>query len=571
MSIFSFKYLIRRFAAEIKISIDAILIICAWFLAFVLRFSDDYPFEQLLRYEFYRQHAAFFSSGVAILPVLLICHGFLYFYFGIYRTAWRTFALSEAVKLGQFLLFLTLSIGFFAFLINRAEGLPRSALIMFFFISGLLMMTARMLLIYGDNIVLHRSREMHGNGQRIALVGLKKHCHAAAHALQNLGKSHLQIIGFIDKQPSADIGIGTKRLRFLGVASRIEELIENHQITELIFLPYGFGVASKKQLTDICKRHRVVVRDWYEIANGQQPVSGMLRQSNYEPNSTFIDPQWLATKTVLVTGGGGSIGSELCMQLAALNPEKLIVLDHSESALFFCQQKLHELYPQLATEWCLRDIRHLDHLQFVWEKHRPHLVFHAAAYKHVGLLELPDHAEIANENNVLGTKNVIDISFDYGCERVVLISTDKAVHPRSILGKTKQLAEIYGLQKMDQATAGQTTRVAIVRFGNVIDSVGSVLPIFRQQLIQGKPLTVTHPEVERFFMTIADACHLILFAIRENSEKSVHVLDMGTPLRISDIARDLIKKHRLASVRSVRIRYIGLKEGEKLSEDVTSE
>ncbi len=565
------SHTLQKFSFQIKGVIDFLLVGMAWGLAFIFRFSDHYALGDLFNFSPGAEHAIFLQNGLFLLPILLGLHVGYYGYFGIFRTAWRTFSMHDAIKIGQFLATVTLSLAFVAFLINRAEGLPRSVFVMFFFTAGFLMVGFRVLLIYGDSLLAkYRVNVASSDVHRILLVGTRKYCDIAAKSLSEPTKVRLEIVGFVDKRPTTDVGIGTQKLRFLGTVTDFPKVLAEYQVDRVVLIPNDLGAALLRRLSRDCAAQQTPLISWQELANSEHHFHDFFQKplNGDDDIAQLIDCAWLRGKTVLVTGGGGSIGRELCLQLAALQPAKLIVVDQSESALFFCQQWIRAKYPQVVSEYCLRDVRDMEKLRFIWEKHRPHRVFHAAAYKHVGLLEHPDHLDIAFENNLLGTMNVVDLSFAYGCESVTVISTDKAVNPRCVMGMTKRLAEQYCYQKIQTRTSESRTKIAVVRFGNVIDSAGSVMPIFRQQLLDGEPLTVTHPEVERFFMTIAEACNLILLVNYENLEHLIYVLDMGESVKIRDIAVDLIKRHRVKSHPHLRVRYIGLREGEKLSEDV---
>ncbi len=268
-------------------------------------------------------------------------------------------------------------------------------------------------------------------------------------------------------------------------------------------------------------------------------------------------------KTVLVTGAGGSIGSELCRQIARYRPGKLVLYELSEFALYQIEQSLGELHPEITLVRLMGDVKNLEHLRATFRSQRPQLVFHAAAFKHVPLME-EDNAWAALQNNTLGTFRAATAAAEAGVERFVLISTDKAVNPTSVMGASKRAAEMV-LSHL--ATRHHATRFSAVRFGNVLGSSGSVIPLFKEQIARGGPVTVTHPEITRFFMTVAEAARLVLQAAAIGETGRVYVLDMGEPIRILDLARELI---RLAghSPADVQITFTGLRPGEKLHEEL---
>jgi FlaA1/EpsC-like NDP-sugar epimerase len=290
-------------------------------------------------------------------------------------------------------------------------------------------------------------------------------------------------------------------------------------------------------------------------------IQDLLRRA---PITTDLDSvKSLATgKVVMVTGAGGSIGSELCRQIADLDPEMLVLLDHSENQVFEIEGELRRKFPTLRLSPTIADIRDTARIRRVFEKFRPFAVFHAAAHKHVPLME--ENLVESITNNVMGTRNVVDASIDVGVQHFVLISTDKAVRPTSIMGATKRLAEVI----VRLAAARESRHFVAVRFGNVLGSRGSVVPTFLAQIERGGPVTVTHPEMRRFFMTIPEAVQLVLQAGALGQGGELFVLDMGEPVKISDLARDLIRLSGLEEGVDVEIKYTGMRPGEKLYEEL---
>jgi FlaA1/EpsC-like NDP-sugar epimerase len=276
---------------------------------------------------------------------------------------------------------------------------------------------------------------------------------------------------------------------------------------------------------------------------------------------------YLERARVLVTGGGGSIGSELCRQICRFSPESVILYERAESPLYEIDLELKENFPHVSVIPLLGDIRDRSQLSRAFGDYRPQVVFHTAAYKHVPMMEL--HPWKAVRNNILGTRNVTDVSNKYGVDRFVLVSTDKAVRPTNVMGASKRVAEL-----MVQCQNGcnlSKTRFMTVRFGNVVGSVGSVVPLFKKQIEKGGPVTVTHPEVTRFFMTIPEAGQPILQAGAMGEGGEIFILDMGTPVKIVDMARDLIRLSGFEPDVDIRIEFIGLRPGEKLYEELITE
>lgn len=276
-------------------------------------------------------------------------------------------------------------------------------------------------------------------------------------------------------------------------------------------------------------------------------------------------------KTIMVTGGAGSIGSELCRQLATFGIKELVLFDNAETPMHNIRLELEERFPELKFTPVIGDVRQLTRLDFAFRKFKPQVIFHAAAYKHVPLMEEnPCEAVFVN---VAGTRNVADKSIEYGVEKMVMISTDKAVNPTNIMGCTKRLAEIYvqalGLA-IEQGTVKGNTKFVTTRFGNVLGSNGSVIPRFREQIAKGGPITVTHPEITRFFMTIPEACRLVMEAATMTSGNQIFVFDMGESIKIADLAKRMIELAGLTLDEDIKIEYTGLRPGEKLYEEVLS-
>ena len=276
---------------------------------------------------------------------------------------------------------------------------------------------------------------------------------------------------------------------------------------------------------------------------------------------------YLKDARVMVTGAGGSIGSELCRQICRFHPRSLVLYENAESPLYEIDIELKGGFPGIKIVPVLGDIRNQGQLDKAFSAHRPRVVFHAAAYKHVPMMEI--HPWKAVMNNILGTRNVIDTSSRYGVSRFVLVSTDKAVRPTNVMGASKRVAEL--LTQNQNGCGLSRTRYMTVRFGNVVGSVGSVVPLFRKQIEKGGPVTVTHPEVTRYFMTIPEACQLILQAGAMGEGGEIFILDMGTPIKIVDMARDLIRLSGFEPDVDIEIVFVGLRPGEKLYEELITE
>jgi len=328
-------------------------------------------------------------------------------------------------------------------------------------------------------------------------------------------------------------------------------------------------------VNDICRVKGIVSRTMpgiYELIGGKVSVNrlrevditDLLRREPIRVNDEAVGAT-LANKRVLVTGAGGSIGRELCRQIARRNPSQLVLLGHGENSIYEILLELREDYPDLLLTPVIADIRNAERLSRIFHEHQPKVVFHAAAHKHVPLMEA--NIVEAVTNNIIGTRNVTQTALDHNVERFVLISTDKAVRPTSIYGATKRVAEMIVLNAAHESNRAFT----VVRFGNVLGSRGSIIPIFKNQIASGGPVTITHPEMYRFFMTIPEAVYLVLQAASMEHGSETFVLNMGEPVRILDLAEDLIRLSGLEPHRDIEIMFTGIRPGEKLTEELWDE
>jgi FlaA1/EpsC-like NDP-sugar epimerase len=381
----------------------------------------------------------------------------------------------------------------------------------------------------------------------------------------------LEPIGFIDDDVTKH-GHRLHGLPVLGSISRLEELSAEYAVDEVVI---AIPSAPGKVIRDIVQRCAAAgvrtrtVPGLYELLSGAKAVSSLrpiqiedlLRREPVETDAKQID-SLVAGRTVLVTGAGGSIGSELCRQLAQHAPEQIVVVGRGENSIFELLQEMRIAFPRVPVRPAIVDVRDRIRLQAVFERWQPYSVFHAAAHKHVPLMEASVDEAILN--NVLGTRNVAELCGAHDVEHLVLISTDKAVRPTSIMGATKRIAEASVCSVAERAGR----RYLSVRFGNVLGSRGSVVPTFLRQIARGGPITITHPEMRRYFMTIPEAVQLVLQAAALGQGGEVFVLDMGEPVRISDLAEDLIRLSGLEVGSDIEIEYTGVRPGEKLYEEL---
>lgn len=386
-----------------------------------------------------------------------------------------------------------------------------------------------------------------------------------------------EVKGFVDDDPAKD-GKHLHGIKIYKGDSKLQELFQAHEVNELIISAPSLNNRRKKEIFDIAYQYKVKVslvpkfEDW---RNSQLDIKELRRVSLEELlgrdpivlNQKHLTDNFSA-KIILVTGAGGSIGSELCRQLVKYDIQKIILLDMAESALYDIQQELLRVFPSDRIEAVLADVREREEIFQIFGKYQPDLVFHAAAYKHVPLMEA--FPKLAIRTNVLGTKNLADASVKYGVKKFVMVSTDKAVNPTNVMGASKRTAEVY-VQSLffDRLKKGcNTPQFITTRFGNVLGSNGSVIPLFLKQIEAGGPVTVTHKDIERYFMTIPEACNLVTEAASMGKGGEIYVFDMGIPVKIYDLAEKMIVLSGKIPHQDVVIKVTGLRKGEKLYEEL---
>ena len=385
------------------------------------------------------------------------------------------------------------------------------------------------------------------------------------------------IVGFLDDD-ARKIGRAIHEIKVIGTVEDLSATVQKTQADEILIAITNAGGKQMRRIVDACKETSVpfkTVPGYGELINGKLSVKAirdvayrdLLGRKIVQLDETGIE-SYLRGKTILVTGAGGSIGSELCRQICRFNPRSILLFERAESHLYHIDLELKNSFAGVNVTPILGDILDNQQLETTFMHYNPEVVFHAAAYKHVPMLEIQPWKAV--ENNIKGTANVLDFSIRHHVEQFVFVSTDKAVRPTNVMGASKRTAEML-IQCQPNLDEVQT-RFSIVRFGNVLGSIGSVVPLFKKQIEQGGPVTVTHPEVTRYFMTIPEACQLILQAGAMGGDQvNVYVLDMGKPIKIVDMAKDLIRLSGFEPEKDIKIEYIGLRPGEKLYEELITE
>ncbi len=409
---------------------------------------------------------------------------------------------------------------------------------------------------------------------RVLIIGAGNPGEGVLRELYRLPVEKYHVVGFIDDDPRKR-GIRIHGVPVIGEVSELAAVAEKQNAEEVIIALPQPTRDQLRRIMEVCKGQRLtfrIVPGVADLIDGRADI-GRLREVDINDilgrDPVQLDTenigQFLAGKVVLVTGAGGSIGSETCRQLVAFRPKRLMLLEQAENNLFHIDRELRAAHPDLDVVPVIADICDRQRIEDVFNRYQPDVVFHAAAHKHVPMMELNPGEAI--KNNVFGSKNVTDMALKSGAGAFVLISTDKAVNPTSIMGCTKRITEMY-CQSLSQGDRGGRTKFVIVRFGNVLGSTGSVVPIFRDQIARGGPVTVTHPEMRRYFMTIPEATQLVIQAGAMGKGGEIMLLDMGTPVKIVDLARDMITLSGFRPDVDIRIDFLGMRPGEKLFEEL---
>ncbi len=514
-----------------------------------------------------------------MIAVSLVIKPLTYYLFGLYRRMWAYASINElkvivaavvAAEIPVVLVMLALwQLGAFP----KDATLPRSAPVIDLFLSVLLVGGLRLsvrILAESQRNATYLDRTG-SRKKRIMIIGAGDAGALVVRELQKNPQLNLVPVGFLDDNPSKQ----NQQLYSIPVVGKLEDMarvLDRQAVDEVIIaIPSAPGKVVRL-VADVCRLKGVPFRTMpgiYELLGGKVSVSrlrevdiaDLLRREPARIRDQEVG-ETLTGHSVLVTGAGGSIGRELCRQIARWGPSELFILGHGENSIFETLLELHDSFPSLPVRPLIADVRDWPRILSLFQQHQPHVVFHTAAHKHVPLMEV--NVEDAVTNNILGTRNIVDASIETSVDRLVMISTDKAIHPINVMGATKRIAESIVLDAADRTGRPFT----VVRFGNVLGSRGSVVPLFKRQIAQGGPITITHPDMKRFFMTIPEAVYLVLQASTMGSGGEVFVLNMGQQVRILDLAEDLIRLSGLEPGRDIEIVFTGIRPGEKLSEEL---
>jgi len=549
--------------------LDIIIVNIAYIAAFLLRFEFEIESEIFTNFFGVYTSNMFMITLISLLAFALV---------GIYNSMWKYAGLDELIRVvaGSVLAeFLAIT-----FMMLTQQVFPRSI----YFISGMIMLLgvggSRMLYRYLrsirsgakiTSIKITKGGVIGSNTKKVMVIGAGDAGAAMIREIRQHPEYNSRVVVVIDDNPEK-VGKRISGVKIAGNTEKIRAIARRYGVDEIIV---AIPSANKKAIQKIvgeCNKTRCKVKilpSLIELINetvsvsklrdvevedllGREPINVNLREI-----SGYIEG-----RIVLVSGAGGSIGSELCRQVAKFKPRRLIALDIYENSVFELAGEIKNLYPDLEFEVIIASVRSRDRLDAIFKKYRPHVVFHAAAHKHVPLME-KNPGEALN-NNIIGTKNMADMADKYLAERFIMISTDKAVNPTNVMGATKRVAEMIVQEK----SASSSTNFAAVRFGNVLGSNGSVIPIFRKQIANGGPVTVTHPDITRYFMTIPEAVQLVIQAGAMGEGGEIFVLDMGEPVKIMELAENVIRLSGYVPNVDIDIEITGLRPGEKLYEEL---
>jgi FlaA1/EpsC-like NDP-sugar epimerase len=542
--------------------LDAVSLVAAPVIAFAVRFEDFSWLGDNLR---------------LVLPYILVAAPFrlgVFYLLGMYRRLWRHASIGELRQVlvaGGVAAFFAALIGLW--FLPASQITPSRVPFSVVFIDAFLTTAAIALprLLARTLRLKNHRRRRNEPGRPALIVGAGDTAKLVAKEL--LANPHLgfEPIGFVDDDLTKQNHM-LLELPIMGTLSSIKGIVEQHGVSELIIaMPSARGDVVRKVVRAglDCGIPTLTVPSLPELitskTNGASlrdvEIQDLLRREPVETDLAAV-AELATAETVLITGAGGSIGSELCRQIARLAPSRMVLLGHGENSIFDVLHELTSSFPDVAMLPVIADVRDRKRIAAIFTAYKPHAVFHAAAHKHVPLME--ENVIEAITNNVFGTLNVVDAALEAGCEHFVLISTDKAVRPTSVMGATKRIAELI----VQRAAVKYDRNFVSVRFGNVLGSRGSVVPTFLRQIRSGGPVTVTHPEMQRYFMTIPEAVQLVLQAGALGRGGEVFLLDMGEPIRIVDIATDLIRLSGLTVGTDIEIRFTGMRPGEKLYEEM---
>ena len=538
--------------------VDLVVIQFSAFMALLARFDFSYT---LLRESMFLDALLRYAPWFTVLTVLIFIP------FKLYSSLWEFASVDELLHI--LLAAMAVAVLQFAAIVLNLVNLPLSFPMLNAMFLAVLTVLFRFSYRMARSIARRRSRR--GVQARTMLIGAGSAGMQTLREFETSENSKNHVVCIIDDDPQKT-GRYLNNVKIVGTRRDIAKAAQDYRVEEIVFAIPAAPTQQRKQILKLCQETGCklkILPGISQLANGEVKVQkirdvdvlDLLGRDSVQVDLSQI-AEYLSGKTVLVTGGGGSIGSELCRQIAGHRPKRLVIFDIYENNAYDIQQELRRTHPGLELITLIGSVRDTERVNMLFETYRPEIVFHAAAHKHVPLME--DSPNEAIKNNVFGTYHVARAADRYGTKTFVLISTDKAVNPTNVMGASKRICEMI-VQTMSNRSA---TKFVAVRFGNVLGSNGSVIPLFKRQIAEGGPVTVTHPDIIRYFMTIPEAVQLVLQAGAYANRGEIFVLDMGEPVRIDDLARNLIRLSGFTPDEDIEIRYTGLRPGEKLFEEM---
>lgn len=537
---------------------DIVMVGIAWTLAILIRY--EWPL-------FPDVEATLWQA----LPIVIIVQSLVLWQGGLYRGIWRFASLPDLLSILRTAFIGTLSIALVLVLFNRLELIPRSSLLFYPFLLIIFLGLPRLIFRVWNEHSFNFLLTDQTHPKRVLILGAGTSGDMLVRDMLRIRGNEYMPLAFLDDNPRLHGG-DVQGVPVLGNFDQLVETIETMQIDLIIIAMPSASDDQMRRVVDLCKGCEMPVMTLPKLDQlvNRQVNFGALHDIAIDDllGRAKIKLDWniislgLHKKVVMISGGGGSIGSELSRQVAHLNPTALIIFERCEYNLYKIELQLREQFPDLVLYAHLGDIVDSVAIRHILAKYKPEVIFHAAAYKHVPMLQ--SQAREGVRNNILGTQTLVEAAVEYACKTFVMVSTDKAVNPTNIMGATKRAAEIF-CQTMNEKS---NTNFITVRFGNVLGSAGSVVPLFKQQIAKGGPVTVTHPEINRYFMTIPEACQLILQASAMGQGGEIFVLDMGKPIKISYLAEQMVRLSGKIPEQDIKIIYTGLRPGEKLHEEL---
>lgn len=537
--------------------LDLILVTLSFVSAFLLRFDFGIPSE----------FVPMLKQG---LLIVLLVKPLVFILSGMYRNIWKYASLQDGLEIFKVVTFSSITAGFVLMYVRHFAPYPRSILLLdWLMLMGLVMASRLVWRVYREMVIMPYLDGL--PRRRTLIVGAGEAGSQLLKEIRRQNKDLFRVVGFVDDNIQK-VGLKLHGVPVLGTTQQLPDLIKWHTIEDVVVAIPTASNLLLRELVKSCEHCKVRFKTLpaiSDIIEGKISISqikdvdicDLLGRDPIELDQVAIK-NYLEGKRVLVTGAAGSIGSEICRQVARFNPAKLVLLDSAETPLYQIEKELSETHPDMRLAPVLADIRQAGRLDYIFETFLPEVVFHAAAYKHVPMIEYNPVEAVTN--NIIGSRLLAEKASAFGVRNFVMISTDKAVNPTNIMGASKRAAELFV-----QALARKSqTHFTTVRFGNVLGSNGSVIPLFKEQIASGGPVTVTHPDVIRYFMTIPEASQLVLQAGCIGNGGEIFVLDMGKPVKIVDLAEELISLSGLTPHEDIEIVFTGLRPGEKLYEEL---